>query len=183
MPHVSRNLGTDLPVTTIPWNTPVVTMVPLSQCSVTSTSVSTRDTPPSVSVSWTQPQTSSSPSPCNIVPDLSSVPSTGQVSNTGVFPGHGTQTSAADITNPVIPAEDPTSGMIKTTVRSDDHMMLAIRSGIPLALQNKAIRSGVPIGPFQNKPKRKSRCSQDSGKLKRKAGDADNNAGALSGKY
>ena len=39
--------------------------------------------------------------------------------------------------------------------------MLAIRSGIPLALQNKAIRSGVPIGPFQTKRKRKSRTSQD----------------------
>ena len=37
------------------------------------------------------------------------------------------------------------------------------RSGIPLALQNKAIRSGVPIGPFQTKRKRKSlRHSLDS---------------------
>ena len=37
------------------------------------------------------------------------------------------------------------------------------RSGIPLALQNKAIRSGVPIGPFQTKRKRKLRgASQDA---------------------
>ena len=38
-----------------------------------------------------------------------------------------------------------------------------------MALQNKAIRSGVPIGPFQNKRKRKSRCSQDGSKPKKKA--------------
>ncbi len=48
---------------------------------------------------------------------------------------------------------------------SESRDMLAIRSGIPLALQNKAIRSGVPIGPFQNKRKRKSK-SVDSNKVK-----------------
>jgi len=55
----------------------------------------------------------------------------------------------------------------RNTFGSDDNM-LAIRSGIPLALQNKAIRSGVPIGPFQNKRKRKSRTSQDGTKVKKK---------------
>merc|ERR1719354_546845 len=50
---------------------------------------------------------------------------------------------------------------------SESRDMLAIRSGIPLALQNKAIRSGVPIGPFQNKRKRKSK-SVDSNKSKKR---------------
>ena len=58
--------------------------------------------------------------------------------------------------------------MLPTPFPGDDNM-LAIRSGIPLALQNKAIRSGEPIGPFQNKRKRKSQASQDSGKSKKRA--------------
>ena len=145
------------PPSSIPWNTPVTAEVAglsWSTSSATSTSCSTagqqagpRDTPPGLAVSWTQPQTSASPSPAGQPPAT-----TGPTSNP-------VSTSAPP---PSVPQEagEQGAGPSWRNTFGDDHM-LAIRSGIPLALQNKAIRSGVPIGPFQNKRKKKSRASQD----------------------
>ena len=151
----------------IPWNTPVTLESPL----VTVTTVTgARDTPPNVSVSWTQPQTSACPSPGQKTGASQPAPSTASSLQ---------QTVRAELSQSVElePRQDPSLDSLspqqagpswKPTFGSDD-IMLARKSGIPLALQNKAIRSGVPIGPFQNKRKRKSRCSQDGSKMKKKA--------------
>ena len=145
----------------IPWNTPVST-APSAHASSLAT-----PPPPSVVVSWTQPQSSASPRPSQVVsgqqpPALASSGSHHQMSQPHTGPSDNSEIQAEP---------EPVAGPSwKNSFTSDDNM-LAIRSGIPLALQNKAIRSGVPIGPFQNKRKRKSRLSQEGGdrKVKRKA--------------
>ena len=151
-------------IPSIPWNTPVSTAAPSAHASSLAT-----PPPPSVVVSWTQPQSSASPSPSQVVSGQQPPPLTSASH-------HHHQSSSQPLTGPSdnseIQAEpEPVAGPSwKNSFTSDDNM-LAIRSGIPLALQNKAIRSGVPIGPFQNKRKRKSRSSQEGGdrKVKRKA--------------
>jgi len=123
---------------------------------------SSRDTPPVVS--WTQPQTSSSPTHANKDPAALAEPN-GEERN-----GSGSTDTTLDTSQdssqggwvgPDAGEEGSSSSWSSTSNLPDD--MLAIRSGIPLALQNKAIRSGVPIGPFQTKRKRKLRgASQDA---------------------
>ena len=149
-------------IQSIPWNTPVMDGAPVSTVSSLAAAPGSRDTPPSVS--WTQPQSSDSPSP-------SQRPASGPGQPpplTTALQGPPSNLSSSD--NMEIPLTEPVAGPSwKNSFTSDDNM-LAIRSGIPLALQNKAIRSGVPIGPFQNKRKRKSRSSQEGDKkIKRKA--------------
>ena len=130
-------------------------------------------TPPphsaSVSVSWTQPQSSASPSPSQVV---SGHPPGVLSSDQHTVPSQP-HTGPGDTDGEIQAEQEPVAGPSwKNSFTSDDNM-LAIRSGIPLALQNKAIRSGVPIGPFQTKRKRKSRSSQEGGgdrKVKRKTG-------------
>jgi len=162
---------------TIPWNTPVTNdhsregkweNVPTSTSS--NQAASSRDTPPSVSVSWTQPQTSACPSPAlppsNIVP-VCSAPQVGpevELTSSSTSPSLEEAENSATASEQLPQLPGPSW---RNTFGSDDNM-LAIRSGIPLALQNKAIRSGVPIGPFQNKRKRKSRNSQDGTKSKKR---------------
>ena len=146
----------------IPWNTPVSAEGSWPGNAANSGSGpnnpvhAPRDTPPGLAVSWTQPQTSASPSPASSGPG--NLPPPGSSSGPNANPGGGALgvglgANQPQNIGPALHAPDPAQQTGQT--------MLAIRSGIPLALQNKAIRSGVPIGPFQTKRKRKSRTSQD----------------------
>jgi len=162
---------------TIPWNTPVTNdnsrdgkweNIPVTTAS--NVAGGSRDTPPNVSVSWTQPQTSACPSPVlppgNILPGQP-VPQVGpevELTSSSTSPSLEEVESTETVVDQMAQIPGPSW---RNTFGSDDNM-LAIRSGIPLALQNKAIRSGVPIGPFQNKRKRKSRSSQDGAKSKKR---------------
>lgn len=162
---------------TIPWNTPVTNdnsrdgkweNIPVTTAS--NPTAGSRDTPPNVSVSWTQPQTSACPSPVmlagNILPGLP-IPQVGpevELTSSSTSPSLEEAESTETVVDQLAQIPGPSW---RNTFGSDDNM-LAIRSGIPLALQNKAIRSGVPIGPFQNKRKRKSRSSQDGAKAKKR---------------
>ena len=163
---------------TIPWNTPVSAednAWPSSAGGPSSGAGSVgqhapRDTPPGLAVSWTQPQTSASPSPAGTAPQQQAA--AGVPHQPAAAPG-----SLATDMPPAGPGGAPAgdggpgpgeqAGPSWRNNFGDDNM-LAIRSGIPLALQNKAIRSGVPIGPFQTKRKRKSRASLDGAGRTRK---------------
>ena len=174
---MSRNLSlSTVPVvsgiapltTTIPWNTPVTVDSPQAMTNVTRAVSGSRDTPPSVSVSWTQPQSSACPSPAQQQRNANQLPLTNSNNSNSSQPqiilNTNSSSSSGHVSDYIM--EDPSKvagPSWKSSMSGSDDNMLAIRSGIPLALQNKAIRSGVPIGPFQNKRKRKSRCSQDSG--------------------
>ena len=173
----------------ISWNTPVtnawctqrppvVTNITSAKWEETSTpptstveSKGPRDTPPNVMVSWTQPQKSSSP--------------TYGMSGPPITPVTVSTKSKSSLSNEIL-EEEMEFGRKSPTWEEEDSRtkaglsddMLAIRSGIPLALQNKAIRSGVPVGPFQGKRKRKSKCVEQlkgkkRGSLYNKKGDLE----------
>ena len=171
---VSQQPDLTISTTTIPWNTPV-SLEPAkwensggAAASAQPASVA-RASPPGVvsAVSWTQPQSSASPSPVQLGP--------GPACPGQLVPQPDTEielsTSSPATLEPGPPGlqdqQQAPGPSWRSNLGSED-AMLAIRSGIPLAFENKAIRSGVPIGPFQNKRKRKSRCSQDASKAKKK---------------
>ena len=182
--HAAESPGPAAVSGLIPWNTPVMESPHVTVAS--SAPRDTRDTPPSVSVSWTQPQSSACPSPGQQQPasGLAGPPPAAAGGHLQLQPQAGGHVSSADQTVAATSTPRPHGDLQENIDLDDNHEpmpgpswknsfgsddnMLAIRSGIPLALQNKAIRSGVPIGPFQNKRKRKSRFSQEGEKKVKK---------------
>ena len=119
----------------IPWNTPVSAEgswpgnAASSGSGPNNNSHAPRDTPPGLAVSWTQPQTSASPSPASSGPGNGQHPggnNIGQPPNPSVAHAVGMSTSTPQNSGTVL--HNPEA----ETVQQSGQTMLAIRSGIPL---------------------------------------------------